>query len=480
MTAAAVIAVEGFRILRDHADDPGLLVGIHVEQARGRVVGRAAPFGAAVGAGEEHGAAFAGRRVHAFGIHTAEFGQDGGVRFRGAVGDHVFGEGLAREGRGLHGVGLGARKFLAFEGRLHRLAVLHGEERFAGFAVQHVDIAGLGDLRDGIDVMPVPLHGDEAGGGGKIEVPGVVTDALEVPDAFAGAGVEGEHAVGEEVVSNAVGAVEIEGGRAGGGEDHAEFRIDGEAGPGVRAAGDLPGVFGPGFVAELAGPGDGVEDPAKLAGFGVPGADMPGRARQRFGNRAAEDDHVLKDHAGAAGADTHLFGGTAEAFAEIDLQDGFAGLAVEGVEEVAVGEEDAILINGDAAVAVAALRRRAGGGVEGPDLMAGGGVERDNFEGGRGGVENAADDDRIALHLRVFERVVRIVRPRDLELGDVGAVDLCERRKADVSRPAVDRPLDIRRVESGNCDETEDQRGELHSSPNCSARFYALSISPGY
>jgi len=78
--------------------------------------------------------------------------------------------------------------------------------------------------------------GDEAGRGGKIEVPDVMTNPLKMPDAAAGAGVEGEYAVGEKVVADAVGSIEIERCGAGGGEDHAEFRIDAQAGPGIGAS----------------------------------------------------------------------------------------------------------------------------------------------------------------------------------------------------------------------------------------------------
>jgi len=69
-----------------------------------------------------------------------------------------------------------------------------------------------------------------------------------------------------------------------------------------------------------------------------------------------------KNDAGAAGADAHLIYGTVEAFAKVDAAfgaeagDGFAGFAVEGIEEVAPGEEDAVLVDGDAPVTIAALR----------------------------------------------------------------------------------------------------------------------------
>jgi hypothetical protein len=41
-------------------------------------------------------------------------------------------------------------------------------------------------------------------------------------------------------------------------------------------------------------------------------------------------------------------------------------------------------------------------------------------------LRNPIDDDRPALHLRVFERVAGIVDPGDFQLGDVIAIDLSE------------------------------------------------------
>jgi len=46
-------------------------------------------------------------------------------------------------------------------------AVLDGKQGRAGTAVEDVDIAGLGDLRDGFDLPAVMGDGDEAGRGGK-------------------------------------------------------------------------------------------------------------------------------------------------------------------------------------------------------------------------------------------------------------------------------------------------------------------------
>ncbi len=121
---------------------------------------------------------------------------------------------------------------------------------------------GLRDLRNGVDLLAVARHGDEARCGREIQIPDIVFDPLKMPDALTGSRIQRQHAVGEQIVADAVRAIEIERRGAGGCEDHPELGIDAEPRPGVGAAGDLVRVLGPGFVAEFAGPGDGVKDPA--------------------------------------------------------------------------------------------------------------------------------------------------------------------------------------------------------------------------
>ena len=87
----------------------------------------------------------------------------------------------------------------------------------------------------------------------------------------------------------------------------------------------------------------------------------------------------------------------------------------------------------------------AAAGIETPDLLAGGRVHRHDLQRRRRHVEDSVDDDRLALHLGAFEGVVRVVRPRHLELRDVPGGDLLEGGIAGVVLAAVHRPADVRR-----------------------------------
>ncbi len=121
--------------------------------------------------------------------------------------------------------------------------------------------------------------------------------ALEVPEALAGGGIEGEQGIGVEVVADAVAAVIVEDGGAGGRVDDAVLGVESHAGPVVGGAGSLPGIGRPGFVARFAGMGDGVEGPAQLAGADVEGADVAGGRGVGLGIAAAHDDQILVDDA---------------------------------------------------------------------------------------------------------------------------------------------------------------------------------------
>src|SRR3984957_16164815 len=100
---------------------------------------------------------------------------------------------------------------------------------------------------------------------------------LNMPEAFPGAGIQGEEAVGEQVGTGAVDSVEIVFGAGGGGIDDAALFVDRELAPDVRAADFFPCFRRPGFVAEFAGMRDSVEGPDDAAGANVEGAEVARR-----------------------------------------------------------------------------------------------------------------------------------------------------------------------------------------------------------
>ena len=293
----------------------------------------------------------------------------------------------------------------------------------------------------------------------------VMFNALEMPDATACAGVQRNHAIGEKIVADTISAIEIKRSRASGAEHHAEFRVDAQAGPRIRAAGDLVRLRRPGVVAELAGMRDGVKNPAPLLSDVVTSnARMsPGEPGRVSGTVLPMIQQVFEDLAGTAGADGHVFGRAIEPFPKIDAAvvaeplNRFTCATVERPQVIAMADEHAVFIYGDAAMAIAPLWLVALIGVETPDFTPGLGIERDHAQLGRGGIEDAIDDDGIALHLRIFEGVVRVVRPDNLKAGDVIAIDLLQLGIADVIRAAIDRPLDVGGLDKRGREQERDQ-----------------------
>ena len=147
---------------------------------------------------------------------------------------------------------------------LRHRTLLDRPERLAGHAVEHIQETGLARVRHGVDAAAVVAHGDELRRRHVVEIPEIVMHGLEMPEPFAGARVERQQAVGEEIRAVPIRAVEIVGRRSGRDVDDAALLVDRHRAPVVRAAGVLVGVLRPGLVAELAGHRDGVKLPDLL------------------------------------------------------------------------------------------------------------------------------------------------------------------------------------------------------------------------
>src|SRR5688500_13541544 len=92
---------------------------------------------------------------------------------------------------------------------------------------------------------------------------------LKVPDALAGARIQGDQTLSKESVAGPPASEEIVRGRAEGQIDVAERLIGAHHRPDVCGARRLPGFLLPGLVAELALARDGAELPQLLAGADV-------------------------------------------------------------------------------------------------------------------------------------------------------------------------------------------------------------------
>ena len=83
------------------------------------------------------------------------------------------------------------------------------EKGCVGDAIENEDEPLLGRLGHGIDDFAIAPDTEQRGGRGKIAIPDVVLDRLEMPEPLAGLCIEREKGVRKKIVPGTVGAVEI-------------------------------------------------------------------------------------------------------------------------------------------------------------------------------------------------------------------------------------------------------------------------------
>ena len=278
-----------------------------------------------------------------------------------------------------------------------------------------------------------------------VVVPRVVRGVLEVPLELAGGDIEGDGAVGVEVVAGAELGV-VAGERITGADDvQVGLGIVGPGLPDAAAAG-LPGVVvvRPGLAAGLARLGHDIPAPQLLAGVDVERRHPAAGAA--VAGAVVHDDLAVGDQGGGQEpfAPAELVGAR-----DLHVPHDLAGVAVDG-DDPAVGQvrEDPVFPEGDAAGA----RRVAlvvDAGVRDPDQIAVvrvAGVDLVDRSPAVAGVHEAVVDQGVELALgAVAPGVLHAAQgqgPHHAEVADVVAVDLGEPRVAGRRVVAVhDQPV---------------------------------------
>ena len=346
--------------------------------------------------------------------------------------------------------------------------LLDGPHRLAGHPVEDVGEPLLRHLGDGVDGAAVDVEGHQVGRRREVVVPQPVVHGLEVPLALAGAGVEADERLGEQVGAEPPAAPVVAARGARGHVQQPALGVERHQPPHVGVPGEapraaLPGV-GPERVVRLR---HRVEDPAPLAGVHVERLHRAGGVEpllDAVGHAAPHDDEVLEDHRWRRLVE-HLVGHRVRealgqqhpaAVAEAGHQ-GAVG-RVQRVEAVAAVDEDPhvpararLPVRGrrpDRHAAVleaagrAALRARAPRlGIERPQLLAGLGVEGDHPRVHGRHVDDVVDHQGHDLEAAgpgaegLVGQLVGLPGPGDLEPADVRGVDVGERRV--LRRPLV-------------------------------------------
>src|SRR5438094_8939278 len=92
-----------------------------------------------------------------------------------------------------------------------------------------------------------------------------MVDHLEVPETLACIRLERQHAIGEQILADAIAAPMVVGRRARTRKYHPALQVNRHAAPAIGATHRLPRVGWPRFVAEFARVRYGVENPAPLS-----------------------------------------------------------------------------------------------------------------------------------------------------------------------------------------------------------------------
>ena len=298
---------------------------------------------------------------------------------------------------------------------------------------------------------PSIVHVDEHGRAGKVPVPDVVMDDLEVPQPVAGVDVHGDDGVREEVVAVPVAAVVVVGRHLGRQVDDAELEIRADLPPDSGVAGVAPRVVQPTVVAEFVRARDRVEDPLAGAGVGVEAADVPlgvpHRARRAPGDvRRADDDRVAGHERG--GVQPDLAGQRIDLLIHVlhQVDDAVLAKARETLARPGVQADQPVArrdVEDLAVAAVVAIGQPAAGPAPRrhrgplplvepvhPEQLAGPGVHRDRRPAQTGRrVEDPADHQRrrLEVELRLRPEVRRLHPPGDFQVVEVPGRDLVER-----------------------------------------------------
>ncbi len=175
----------------------------------------------------------------------------------------------------------------------------NGPDGLASDAIENIKKALLGWLSDGLDRFSVNGDVRKNGRGGNVHVPEWVVDQLEVPLALAGFQVDADQGFTEQIISGAMAAIKIAGGRLDWQVDQSELLVHGNLRPHAGVAGVFRGTFLPGVVAKLAFLRDGMENPEALAGSNVESAHVAfivahALGRHAFAESGADNDRIFR------------------------------------------------------------------------------------------------------------------------------------------------------------------------------------------
>src|SRR5690606_31691047 len=101
-------------------------------------------------------------------------------------------------------------------------------------------------------------------------------------------------------------------------KDNASLFIEAHPAPVVRCSNSLPGVLGPGIVAELSRMRNGMKNPAKFAAPYIISPDMSRCRSSPLRHARTHDQQIFEDHARTAGRNVQVRSISIQVFSQID------------------------------------------------------------------------------------------------------------------------------------------------------------------
>ena len=258
---------------------------------------------------------------------------------------------------------------------------------------------------------------------------------LEMPQALAGPGIQGQQSVGEQICAAAIHAVEIVFRARGGRVDNSACLVDGELAPDIRSAHAIAGILRPRVIPEFTGARNGMERPGEISRANIKCADIARRRTILLICGGTENQKIFKHPARRGGlhqanalgvAIQSLFQIHAACVAKSENQP--ARPRINGVQKmVARKQQPPVLPVFALPVVDSAIGDDGGVRFRGmrPNLGAGGGVQRDDGIVPGQNVHHAVYDDGVeGVRIVVAGRIA----PGHFELTDIGAIDLRELR----------------------------------------------------
>src|ERR1019366_5034107 len=114
------------------------------------------------------------------------------VRFRSSIGDHVFGEELARVRRRPGGNRLRGGSSFSRHIAGRKRAVFDRKQGLPVGSIEQEYISLLGGLGDRVHLLAIAANRNQHGRGREVAIPKIVSDPLKMPDSLSRFRVKGE------------------------------------------------------------------------------------------------------------------------------------------------------------------------------------------------------------------------------------------------------------------------------------------------